>query len=201
MNKEVNKRAPRIHVRLADEMWAGLTSPMVTVPGTAAAAKVLPRLAAQILQLRNERAQFACEIDKVLDDHPLACVLTSMPGVGVKIAARLLAEIGGEVSAFPTAAHLAAYAGLAPVTRRSGISIRSELVNRGGGKQLKNAVFMAAFTSWRADPASKAYYERKRAEGKKHNAALICLALRKTDVPFVMIRHLQPYTPLMPAAA
>ncbi len=43
---------------------------------------------------------------------------------------------------------------------------------------------MAAFTSLRADPASRAYYDRKRAEGKKHNAALICLARRKTDVLF-----------------
>lgn len=61
--------------------------------------------------------------------------------------------------------------------------------------------FMAAFTSWRADPASKAYYERKRAEGKKHNAALICLDRRKTGVPFVMIGDHQPYTTSMPAAA
>ena len=60
---------------------------------------------------------------------------------------------------------------------------------------------MAAFTSLRADPASRAYYDRKRAEGKKHNAALICLARRKTDVLFAMIRDHQPYTPSIPAAA
>ena len=47
---------------------------------------------------------------------------------------------------------------------------------------------MAAFTSLRADAASRAYYDRKRAEGKKHNAALICLARRKTDVLFAMMR-------------
>ncbi len=198
IDKELSKHAPRIHDRLAEQIWAGLTAQTVTVPGTSAAAKVLPGLAAQILQLR---AQIARDVEKVLDDHPLARVLTSMPGVGVKIAARLLAEIGGDVSAFPTAAHLATYAGLAPVTKRSGSSIRGEHLNRGGNKRLKNALFMAAFTSLRADPASKAYYDRKRAEGKKHNAALICLARRKTDVLFAMIRDHQPYTPSMPAAA
>jgi transposase len=201
IDKELTKHAPRIHARLADEIWTGLTAQTVTVPGTSAATKVLPGLATQILQLRDQRQQIARDVEKVLDDHPLARILTSMPGVGVKIAARLLAEIGGDVTAFPTAAHLAAYAGLAPVTKRSGTSIRGEHVNRGGNKRLKNALFMAAFTSLRADPASRAYYDRKRAEGKKHNAALICLARRKTDVLFAMIRDHQPYTPIQPAAA
>lgn len=201
IDKELAKHAPRIHARLADEIWTGLTAQTVTVPGTTAAAKVLPGLAAQILQLRDQRKEIAKDVEKVLDAHPLAGILTSMPGVGVKIAARLLAEIGGDVSAFPSAAHLAAYAGLAPVTKRSGTSIRGEHVNRGGNKRLKNALFMAAFTSLRADPASRAYYDRKRAEGKKHNAALICLARRKTDVLFAMVRDHQPYTPDQPAAA
>jgi transposase len=201
IDRELAKHAPRIHARLADEIWTGLTAQTVTVPGTTAAAKVLPGLAAQILQLRDQRKEIAKDVEKVLDAHPLAGILTSMPGVGVKIAARLLAEIGGDVSAFPTAAHLAAYAGLAPVTKRSGTSIRGEHVNRGGNKRLKNALFMAAFTSLRADPASRAYYDRKRAEGKKHNAALICLARRKTDVLFAMIRDHQTYTPVQPAAA
>ena len=201
IDKELAKHAPRIHARLTEDIWTGLNAQTVTVPGTGAAAKVIPGLAAQILQLRDQREQIARDVEKVLDDHPLAEVLTSMPGVGVKIAARLLAEIGGDVSAFPTAAHLAAYAGLAPVTKRSGTSIRGEHVNRGGNKRLKNALFMAAFTSLRADPASRAYYDRKRAEGKKHNAALICLARRKCDVLFAMIRDQRPYTALQPAAA
>jgi len=201
IDKQLAKHAPRIHARLADQIWTGLNAQTVTVPGTTAAAKVLPGLAAQILQLRDQRERIARDVEKVLDDHPLAGILTSMPGVGVKIAARLLAEIGGDVTAFPTAAHLAAYAGLAPITRRSGTSIRGEHVNRGGNKRLKNALFMAAFTSLRADPTSRAYYDRKRAQGKKHNAALICLARRKTDVLYAMIRDHHPYTPSLPTAA
>jgi len=201
IDRELAKHAPRIHARLAEEIWTGLAAQTVVVPGTTAAAKVLPGLATQILALRDQRKGVARDVEKVLDAHPLAGILTSMPGVGVKIAARLLAETGGDISAFPTAAHLAAYAGLAPVTKRSGTSIRGEHVNRGGNKRLKNALFMAAFTSLRADPASRAYYDRKRAQGKKHNAALICLARRKTDVLYAMIRDHQPYTPQVPAAA
>lgn len=201
INTQLRKHAPRIHERLATEIWDGLAAQTVVVPGTTAATKVLPGLATQILQFRDQRKEIARDVEKVLDAHPLAQILTTMPGVGVKIAARLLAEIGGDVTAFPTAAHLASYAGLAPVTKRSGTSIRGEHPNRGGNKRLKNALFMAAFSSLRSDPTSRAYYDRKRAEGKKHNAALICLARRKTDVLFAMIRDDQPYTHRQPAAA
>ena len=61
-------------------------------------------------------------------------VLTSMLSVGVRTAARILLEVG-DVAAFPTPGHLAAYAGLAPVTRRSGTSIRGEHPPKGGNKR------------------------------------------------------------------
>lgn len=94
----------------------------MTVPGTKAAELVIPKLAAQLADLLEQRAQAADQVEKMLDAHPLATVLTSMPGVGVRTAARILLEVG-DGSAFPTPGRLAAYAGLAPVTRRSGSSI------------------------------------------------------------------------------
>ena len=118
---------------------------------------------------------------------------------GSPTAARILLEVG-DASSFPTAGHLASYAGLAPVTRRSGSSIRGEHPNRAGNKHLKNAMFMAAFAALR-DPDSRAYYDRKRAAGKKHNAALICLARRRCDVLYAMLRHHTPYQATTPAAA
>ena len=141
----------------------------------------------------------ATEVEKVLDDHPLAEVLTSMPGVGVRTAARILVEVG-DASSFPSTGHLAAYAGLAPVTRRSGSSIKGEHPARAGNKRLKNALFLSAFAALH-DPDSRVYYDRKRAQGKKHNAALICLARRRTDVIYAMLRDHTRYQPGKPAAA
>jgi transposase len=86
-----------------------------------------------------------------------------------------------------TAGHLAAYAGLAPVTRRSGSSIRGEHPPQ-GARQLKRALFLFMFAAL-ADPTSPDYYDRKRAAGKRHNAALICLARRRVDVLFAMLRE------------
>ena len=180
------KAAPRAGEQLVNDLLAALDEQTVVVPGTAAAEKVLPRLADALAQVLAQRRQIATEVERILDDHPLAPVLTSMPGVGVRTAARILLEVG-DGTTFPTAGHLAAYAGLAPVTRRSGSSIRGEHPPRGGNKQLKRALFLSAFAAL-SDSSSRAYYDRKRAQGKRHNAALICLARRRVDVLFAMLR-------------
>ena len=144
------------------------------------------------------------EVERLLDDFPLRDVLISMPGVGTKTAATILLAIG-DGSAFPTAGHLAAYAGIAPVTRRSGKSIRGEHPARSGNKQLKNALFRSAWVASNCDHESAAYYQRKRAQGKKHNAAIICLARRRCDVIHAMLRTGTLYQPRgpqeLPAAA
>jgi transposase len=80
------------------------------------------------------------------------------------------------------------------VTRQSGTSLNGESRSRRGNHRLKNAMFLAAFASLR-DPASKACYDRKRAEGKRHNAALICLARRRCDVILAMLRNREHYQP------
>src|SRR5690606_4242168 len=105
-------------------------------------------------------------------------VLMSMPGVGIKTAANILLAVG-DCSDFPDASHLAAYAGIAPVTRRSGTSIRGEFPARSGNKRLKNALFRSAWIASNCHEASRSYYTKKRAEGKRHNAAVMCLARRR----------------------
>jgi transposase len=187
----VKKRAPRMGGRLVEQIFTALDAQTVVVPGTAAAETVLPRLADSLRDLLRQRDQVAEQVEGILDAHPLSSVLTSMPGIGVRTAARILLEVG-DGSSFPTSGHLTAYAGLAPVTRRSGTSIRGEHPPKGGNKQLKRAFFLSAFAAL-ADPLSRAYYDRKRAEGKKHNAALICLARRRIDVLHAMLRTGTPY--------
>ncbi len=187
------KHSPRVGAALVEDILAALDEQTVVVPGTAAAESVLPRLAAALRDVHTRRAQLATEVEKILDAHPLAEVLISMPGIGIRTAARILLEVG-DGTGFPTPGHLAAYAGIAPVTHRSGTSIRGEHPARGGNKQLKRAFFLAAFAALK-DPASRAYYDRKRAEGKKHNAALICLARRRCDVLYAMIRDKKLYEP------
>jgi transposase len=143
LTTRLTKRAPKIGRRLAEDITAALAQQTVVVTGTSAAAMVLPRLAEQLATLRRQRAEIAAEVEALVEAHPLHPVLTSMPGVGVGTAARLLTEVSGRH--FPTAGHLAAYAGLAPVTRRSGTSIRGEHHSRRGNKILKRALYLSAF--------------------------------------------------------
>jgi transposase len=179
--------APRMGDKLVEAIMTALGEQTVTVPGTAAADTVLPRLADSLKTVLQQRKQVAARVEGILDAHPLAGVLTSMPGIGVRTAARILLEIG-DASNFASSGHLAAYAGIAPVTRSSGTSIKGEHPARTGNRNLKRAFFLAAFAAL-SDPTSRTYYDRKRAEGKKHNAALICLARRRCDVLYAMLRN------------
>ncbi|WNV84895.1 IS110 family transposase [Umezawaea sp. Da 62-37] len=196
------KNAPRMGARLVEEVMTALGEQTVTVPGTAAADTVLPRLADSLTTVLAQRKQVATEVEGILDAHPLAQVLISMPGVGVRTAARILLEVG-DASGFASSGHLAAYAGIAPVTRNSGSSIKGEHPARSGNRKLKRAFFLSAFAAL-SDPTSRAYYQRKRDEGKKHNGALICLARRRCDVLFAMLRtgtHYRHPEPAPTAAA
>ncbi|MUV29050.1 IS110 family transposase [Burkholderia thailandensis] len=188
----LTKLAPRMGKSLAAEIVQALSEQAVIVPGTQAATIVMPRLAQQLAALRKQRDEVAAEVEQLVLAHPLWPVLTSMPGVGVRTAARLLTEVAHK--AFASAAHLATYAGLAPVTRRSGSSIRGEHPARRGNKVLKRALFLSAFAALR-DPVSRAYYSRKIQQGKRHNQALIALARRRCDVLFAMLRDGTIYQP------
>ncbi|MFF9157647.1 IS110 family transposase [Streptomyces sp. NPDC014846] len=192
-------KAPRMAERLVADIFDALDEQTVVVPGTEASALIVPSLAASLSAVLDQRKVLAARIEELLEAHPLSQVLTSMPGIGFRTAARILIDVG-DGSGFATAGHLAAYAGLAPATRRSGSSIRSEQPSRRGNKQLKRAFYLAAFASL-SQPDSRAYYDRKRREGKHHVAAIICLARRRIDVLFAMLRDGTFYQPPTPATA
>lgn len=188
----LRKLAPRMGEHLADDILQALSEQTVVVTGTPAAISVLPRLAEQLTLLRRQRAEVGEQVEALVESHPLSPVVTSMPGVGFRTAARVLSEIAGKE--FKSASHLAAYAGLAPVTRRSGTSIRGERTARGGNKSLKRVLYLSAFSALQ-DPLSRAYYDRKRREKKGHKQALIALARRRCDVLFALLRDGALYDP------
>lgn len=145
--------------RLVEDIFTALDEQTVVAPGTEAAALIVPSLAGSLTAV----LVLAARIAELLEAHPLSKVLTSMPGIGVRTGARILIE-AGDGSTFPTAGHLAAYAGLAPAARSSGSSIRGEQPPRRGTKQLKRAFFLSAFAAL-GDPASRTYYDKKIAQG------------------------------------
>lgn len=194
----LKKLAPRMYDRLAGEIFTALEAQTVVVVGTNAAAVVLPQLAGMLTDLRASRDTLHTQVEALVEAHPLHQVLSSIPAVGIRTEARILTEVVGKD--FATAGHLASYAGLSPVTWRSGSSIRGDHSSRRGNKILKRALFLSAFAALK-DPLSRAYYDRKRTQGKKHNQALIALARRRCDVIYAMLRDGTLYETKTPAAA
>jgi transposase len=187
---------------LAQRLLDAARAQAATVPGAATAAVLVGELAGQLDRVVARRQQLGTEIEHAFFALPEAAILSSLPGIGPRLGARIAVEIG-DIRRFKTPAHLAAYAGLGPTPRQSGTSIRGNVPSRHGNHRLKNALFLAAFTSLR-HPPSRVYYDRKRAEGKRHNQAVLCLARRRVDVLHAMLSSRLPYqlpaTPLAKSA-
>ena len=109
------------------------------------------------------------------DAHPLAPILRSAPGLGPVLAARVLGEIGDDATRFTSAGGLRAFAGTAPVTRASGRS-RRVTARKVRNKRLADACHWWAFAMLTKSPGARAHYDRRRAAGDHHNAALRNLA-------------------------
>jgi transposase len=193
----IRPRAPRMAERLVDDIFEALDEQTVVVPGTGTLDVIVPSLATSLAAVHEQRRALEAQIEVLLGAHPLSKVLTSMPGVGVRTAAVLLVTVG-DGGSYPSAAHLASYAGLAPTTRQSGTSIHGEHAPRGGNRQLKRAMFLSAFAALH-DSASRT--DRCRARGKTHTQALLRLARHRISVLFAMLRDGTFYEPRTPQPA
>ena len=165
-----------------------------TLPAEEAWGQVITDLLGDLERVQARRVELGTQIEKVFLSHPLGQVLVTLCGFGPRTGARTLAEIG-DPNRFETGSRLASYAGLAPTDWRSGKSINGAFQHRGGNHRLKNAMFLAAFVATQHDPDARAYYQRKRDEGKKHNAAVICVARRRCDLILAMLKTATRYNP------
>ncbi|MFI6932248.1 transposase, partial [Streptomyces sp. NPDC050287] len=125
--------------------------------------------------------------------HPDGALIRSLPGMGAILTAEFIALVGDH-RRFTSGDAMAAAAGLSPVLSQSG-KIRYSRSATGGDKALKRVFYQSAFCAIQRDPTSRAYYDRKRNEGKRHHQALIALARRRVNVVYAMLRDRRPYEP------
>jgi len=192
----ISRRSKRTAATLTDEIWAALGAQTVTVVAEATWGETIGDLAADLDRIIAVRQQLEADIEEAFLEHPLGKVLNTMCGFGPRTGARTLAEIG-DPHRFANPARLAAYAGLAPVDHQSGRSHTTRRSRR-GNHRLKNAMFIAAFVATQHDPDARAYYLRKRVQGKEHNAAVICVARRRCNIILAMLKTQTPYQPHQP---
>lgn len=161
---------------------------------------LVTKLAAGITVIDHELADLDAQITERFTRHESAEVLLSLPGFGVVLAATFLANIGGNLDGFDTVDRLAAVAGLAPVPRDSGRISGNLHRPRRFNRRLLRTCYLAALSSLKNSPASRAFYDRKRSEGKSHKQALIALARRRINVIWAMLRDHTTYQEPCPAA-
>ena len=121
--------------------------------------------------------------------------------MGPVLAAEFLAATGGDVTVFETADRFAAVSGLAPAPRDSGRVTGNLRRPQRYSRRLLRVAYLSAQVSIRYCPESRAYYDRKRAEGKRHTQAVLALARRRSNVLWAMLRDNRRFTPAPTAAA
>jgi transposase len=163
-------------------------------------AGLVARLAEQITTIDAEIAQLDTQICDRSGQHPDAPILLSMPGFGPVLAATFIANTGGDVRKFETPGRLASVAGVAPAPRDSGRISGNHHRPRRYNRRLMRTCYLAALSSLKNSPASRAFYERKRAEGKSHKQALIALARRRINTLWAMLRDRTTYREPLPAS-
>ncbi|MFF7638689.1 IS110 family transposase [Kitasatospora sp. NPDC008050] len=172
-----------------------------TLPGEKIAAQVIHALAKEVMSLNEQ----ITEIDKLIAarfrEHELAEVITSMPGIGPLLGAEFVAATAGDMSRFGTPDRLASLAGVAPVPRDSGQVSGNLHRPRRYHRGLQRVFYTSALISIRSCEESRRFYERKRAEGKRHTQAVLALARRRVNVLWALIRDGKSYEPALPVTS
>jgi transposase len=108
--------------------------------------------------------------------------LMDINGIGPAGAARILADVA-DVARFPDRAHFASWTGTAPIDASSAEQIRHRL-SRAGNRRLNHVLHIATIVQLRRDTDGRAYFERKRSEGKTSMEAMRCVKRRLSDVVY-----------------
>jgi transposase len=168
--------------RTATRVRAALSAPALRAPTHLAQAKAGSiRLAAeQLLLIHRQRREWERSLGELLEGeraHPDGEIYLSLPGLDIRLAARVLAEVGDGAFDFAVANELQCYGGTAPVTRRSGkqVTIACRLACN---RHLRQAAMQSAFCSLTRSDWARSFYDRQRAAGKTHYKALRALANR-----------------------
>lgn len=178
------KRARRHHRdRRAGEIQAALRAPQLGRAGVVTAAyAATTRAQAAVLTVLNEQITAMEEQVKAhFGQHPDAEIILSQPGLGTILGARVLAEFGDDPNRYADAKARKNYAGTSPITRQSGKK-KTVLARYVHNDRLLDALGRQAFATLRSSPGARAYYNKQRARGLGHNAALRQLANRLVGI-------------------
>ncbi|MFD9420614.1 transposase [Streptomyces goshikiensis] len=194
-------RAGNIAKSAAEAAVTAAETQHTVVPGEKTAAKMVHTVAREVMVLDEEISELNALIEGRFREHPDAELITSMPGIGDTLGAEFIAATGGDMTAFGSPDRLAGVAGLAPVSRDSGKVSGNLRGPRRYSRRLLRMFYLSAQVAATRCPVSKAFYQRKRNEGKSHKQAVLALARRRLNVLWALIRDRRPFETITPAPA
>ena len=131
-------------------------------------------------------------IGEQIPKHPEAVLFAGLPGAGSVLLPRLMVAFGTRRERFQSAAELATYSGIAPVTRQSGNS-RSVHFRFACPRFLRQTFHEFAAHSIAKSDWARQFYKQQRNKGKKHHAAVRSLAFKWIRVLFRCWKDGTPY--------
>jgi transposase len=149
-------------------------------------------LKARIVATEEEIQNF---INQTPDLKAKQDLLVSIPGIGKKSSAMLLAELG-DISGFESAPQLAAYAGLNPKGFSSGSSVHKKTrISKQGRSELRSCLYMPAVVAMRHNSVVRALKERLY-ERKLPTMAIVAAAMRKLlHIVYGVLKNQRPFDP------
>lgn len=149
-------------------------------------------LVAVITTMVEQVTVLEAEVSRCFGQHPDAEIITSQPGLGVVLGARVLAEFGDDKDRFVDAKARRNYAGTSPITKASGTR-RVVLARYARNRRLADALHQQAFTALTASPGARAFYDQHRTRGATHHQALRALSNRLVGILDGCLRHRTTY--------
>jgi transposase len=172
--------------QLSNQLHALTAGPIVVESVKARLLQLIFTIDQQIAELDEEIKKVAQKADKSWAKS--IELLQTIPGIGLLTACWLVA-LSLNLTACKKGASLAHFAGLAPVERRSGTSVRGyPQVGGGGHAQLRKLLYMAALSACRFNPLLKAFYEKLKEQGKAPKVARCAVARRLAVLAFGVVK-------------
>lgn len=172
------------------EIQTALRSEQLQAPSLVADAMgaTVTALVAVIGEMQTQIDRLETELADRFEQHPDAKIIRSLPGLGMTLGARVLAEFGDDPNRYADAKSRKNYSGMSPITRASG-KHHVVLARYARNKRLADACYQWAFATLTASPGARSYYDQRRAAGDTHHRALRALGNRLVGLLHGCLRH------------
>jgi transposase len=145
-------------------------------------------LVAVIGEMQTQIDRLETELADRFEQHPDAKIIRSLPGLGMTLGARVLAEFGDDPNRYADAKSRKNYSGMSPITRASG-KHHVVLARYARNRRLADACYQWAFSAITTSPGARAFYDQRRAAGDTHHRALRALGNRLIGILHGCLRH------------